>query len=103
MKALLFKLAVKMLFTILTPGLAQKLYDKMIAAVDKYVSTTPYTIDDIIWNAIKHGGEVIDEMCNEALDFIENYVLGTHSKVDDALVLPIIEMLRNIKILPDMD
>ena len=101
MKSLLFKLVVKMLFTILTPNLAQALYDKLIDAINKHVASTSYTIDDIIWNAIKHSGDTINDLCDTMLDFVEDYVLGTESKIDDLLVLPIIEMIKNIKSLSD--
>ncbi len=40
---------------------------------------------------------------DQFLDFIENYVLGTKSKLDDDIVLPICEMLRKTMGIPDDD
>jgi len=103
MKQLLFQLAVKLLFALLTPELAQNLYEKMIAKIDKHVIKTPYTIDDIIWASIKSGGDAMQEIGDTMLDFGENYVLGTKSKVDDVLALPIFSMIRAIANIPDDD
>ena len=103
MKSLLFSLIIKSLFAILTPNLAQKLYETLIEKIDKYVVSTAYTIDDIIWATIKTGGEAMQEVGDYVLDFAENYVIGSKSKTDDALVLPLCKLLRETINIPDND
>lgn len=103
MKQILFQLGVKMLFAVLTPELAEELYNKLIAKIDEYVKGTSWSIDDIIWNTIKAGGQAVKDIADTALDFVEDYVAGTNSTVDDALVLPICDLFRQITNIPDDD
>lgn len=46
---------------------------------------------------------LIKDFADTALDFIEEKVLGTASKIDDALVLPVCNMIRNAFEIPDDD
>jgi len=39
--------------------------------------------------------ELLKSFADKALDFVEEFVLGTASEVDDKLVLPILEMIRS--------
>lgn len=43
----------------------------------------------------------ITDMAGMILDFIEEKVLGTHNKIDDALVLPMCEFIRRLMDIPD--
>jgi len=103
MKAMMLQLGIKLLFSVLNPELAAKLYDRLIAKISAYVASTPYTIDDIIWATIQKGGAVMQDIGDTILDFAESYVLGTSSKVDDAIVLPMCEIIRATLNMPDDD
>lgn len=48
-------------------------------------------------------GERLKEFCDMILDFAENYVMGTGSTIDDALVLPLCNMIRTTFNIPDND
>jgi len=45
--------------------------------------------------------ELMKDFADMALDFVEERVLGTKSKVDDALVLPVCAMIRKTFDIPD--
>ena len=45
--------------------------------------------------------ELLKQFADMFLDFIEDYVLGTKSKVDDAVILPMIGMIRQTYDIPD--
>ena len=47
--------------------------------------------------------ELVKEFMDSILDKVEDKILGTASKIDDALVLPIIRHIRNILDIPDND
>ena len=51
----------------------------------------------------KYGKPLMKELADSVLDFAENKVLGSASKVDDALVLPICDMIRSGFNIPDDD
>lgn len=51
----------------------------------------------------KYGGGLLKELADMILDFCENKVLRSASKVDDALVLPICAMIRGGFNIPDDD
>lgn len=46
---------------------------------------------------------LLKKFIDMALDFVENYVLGTASTVDDTVVLPICSMIRTALDVPDND
>ncbi len=103
MKEMMLQLAIKLIFTVLTPDMAEKLYAKIKDRISKYVKSTPYTIDDIIWETILKGGEAMQDIGDTILDFAEDYVLGTKSKIDDAVVLPVCDLIRATLNIPDND
>ncbi|MFA5430373.1 MAG: hypothetical protein WC329_04370 [Candidatus Omnitrophota bacterium] len=47
--------------------------------------------------------ELLKKFIDMFLDFVENFVLGTKSELDDALVLPICDMIRKTLDIPDDD
>ena len=47
--------------------------------------------------------ELVVKFIDMVLDFFEKFVLGTASKVDDAVVLPICDLLRETLDIPDND
>ena len=47
--------------------------------------------------------DLVKMVADMFLDFIEKFVLGTASKVDDAIVLPICKMVRVTFDIPDND
>jgi len=48
-------------------------------------------------------GERLKLFCDMLLDHVENYVMGTGSTIDDAMVLPLCNMIRNTFDIPDND
>lgn len=46
---------------------------------------------------------LLKQFADMTLDFIENAVLGSKSKIDDALVLPVCAMIRRTFDIPDND
>ncbi len=51
----------------------------------------------------KHGGTIMKQVVDGILDAIENAVLGSASTVDDAIVIPICNMIRAALDVPDDD
>lgn len=47
--------------------------------------------------------ELLKDFVDMALDFVEDKVLGSKSKVDDAVVLPLCDMIRKAFNVPDND
>ena len=47
--------------------------------------------------------ELIKKFVDTALDFVEDYVLGSKSTVDDKVILPICETIRIALDIPDND
>ncbi len=47
--------------------------------------------------------ELLKKFGDMVLDFVENYVEGTASEVDDRIVLPVAKALRDVLNIPDDD
>jgi len=47
--------------------------------------------------------DLLKKFADMALDFVENYVLGSASTLDDKIVLPICRMIRETFDIPDED
>ena len=47
--------------------------------------------------------ELLKKFADMVLDFAEDYVTGTASDIDDALVLPLCETIRKVFDIPDDD
>ena len=104
MKNMLLVWAIKIVMGILSPELISGLWEKLKDIVTKYVEGTNNTVDDFVWNFLKGGGgpEMV-LIVDTILDYLEDKVLGSASKIDDVLVLPICDLLRNVLNVPDND
>lgn len=47
--------------------------------------------------------ELLKKFADTVLDFVEDYVEGTKSSIDDALVLPLCDLIRTTFNIPDDD
>lgn len=47
--------------------------------------------------------EVLKKFADMLLDFVEDFVLETGSKTDDAVILPLCAIIRNVFDIPDDD
>jgi hypothetical protein len=47
--------------------------------------------------------ELLKKLADSLLDFVENFVAGTASEIDDALVLPLCDKIRSTFGIPDND
>ena len=47
--------------------------------------------------------ELLKTFADKILDFIEDYVIGSKSEIDDRIVLPICDMIRKTFDIPDND
>jgi len=103
MKNMLLVWAIKIIMGILTPELIKGLWEKLKTVIAEYVAGTENTIDDFIWNFLKGGGPETVLIVDTILDYLEDKVLGSASTVDDALVLPVCDLLRNVLNVPDND
>lgn len=57
----------------------------------------------LISQLVKHGPDLLRKFADYVLDWVEEYVLGSASKVDDRIVLPICHMIRETFDIPDDD
>jgi len=96
MKAIIFQLAVKIIFSMLTPELCSNLFQKLKEGIVSYVEGTPWTVDDVLLAIVMRGGQAMKEAAHIVINYAKKYVLGTASKVDDALVLPALELLEQL-------
>jgi len=51
----------------------------------------------------KHAPDLLRKFMDAILDWLEEHVLGTASEADDAIVLPICNMIRDTFNIPDND
>ena len=58
----------------------------------------PMLVDLIIKN---YGGDVMREALDDLIDKLENKIASTPTKVDDAVILPLLTMLRETLNIPD--
>ena len=103
MKFEMILIAIRLLMRFLTPDLIKKGKDYIVKKINDYVTGTENTVDDFFWNALKGGGAELKVLGDAILDFCEDYVLGTASKIDDALVLPACNAIRIALDIPDND
>ena len=47
--------------------------------------------------------ELLLKFADKGLDFIEDFIEGTHTKIDDVGVLPVINLIRDTFGIPDND
>lgn len=103
MKNMLLVWAIKIIMGILSPELIAGLWANLKAKVTEYVVGTENTIDDFVWNLLKGGGPEMVLIVDAILDYIEDKVIGSASTIDDALVLPVCDLLRSVLNVPDND
>lgn len=103
MKAEIILIVVKMLLKFLSPELVIKLFGYVKDRIETAVQESDTKIDDFIWNLITGSVDELKIVADTILDFCEDYVLGTASNIDDALVLPICKTIRDALDIPDND
>lgn len=103
MKNMLLVWAIKIIMGILSPDLLSGLWEKLKGMVTQHVEGTNNTVDDFVWNLLRGGGPEMVLIVDTVLDYLEDKVLGSASKVDDTLVLPVCDLLRNVLNVPDND
>jgi len=103
MKMQLILMAINMLMKLLTPELVKKGYDYLKARIETFIAGTETKVDDFIYAALKGSSEELNKLADFILDFGEDYVLGTASTVDDAIALPVFDMIRLALGIPDND
>ena len=103
MKNMLLVWAIKIVMGILSPELISGLWAKLKAKVSDYVAGTDNSVDDFVWGLLQGGGPEMVLIVDTILDYLEDKVLGSASTVDDALVLPVCDLLRNVLNVPDND
>ena len=104
MKETMVMLGIRMIMGFLTPDLLIKLIEKINEKVEAFVMGTEKTIDDALWAALQNGDtETLEELTDTVFDFCKDFVLGTASKLDDAIVLPFLEALRAAMKIPEYE
>ena len=103
MKMQLILMAISLLMKLLSPELVKKGVDYLKEKIEAFVAGTDTSIDDFIYAALKGSSDELKAMMDWGLDFIEDYVLGSASKIDDALILPVCSMIRVALEIPDED
>jgi hypothetical protein len=103
MKNQLIMMALGMLVKFLSPELIKDLWNSLKEKVDLYVENSENKIDDFIISALENGGDELKFIMDAILDFLEEKVLGSASKIDDALVLPVVNLIRISFDIPDND
>ncbi len=96
-------MAVKIIFKALASQ-TDKLIEFKNALIEKikvHVAESETQVDDFFLGMMTGTGEEAQQFGDMILDLIEEYVLGTASTIDDALVLPAVNMLREIANIPD--
>ena len=103
MRMQLILMAISLLMKLLSPELVKKGVDYLKEKIEAFVAGTDTSVDDFIYAALKGSADELKAIADWILDFGEDYVLGTASKVDDALALPVFNMIRVALDIPDND
>jgi len=104
MKSMMIMYAVRMVMGFLTPELLLKLVGNLNEKVGAFILKSDNTVDDAIWAVLKTGGGTeIKVVVDTVLDFGERYVIGSVSKLDDAIMLPFFAAVRAAGNIPDND
>lgn len=104
MKEMMIFYGVQMIMGFLTPELLLQLVAVINDKVDSFVLKTSNKIDDSIWAVIKAGpSDETKVMIDTILDFGENFVYGSASKLDDAIAIPFFNAVRAAGNIPDND
>ena len=106
MKNTILMMAIGIVIRLLTkhaPEMIKDFWARLREKAQVYTEGTDTPVDDWIYNAIFVGGEDISKLADMVLDFGEEYILGTASKLDDAIFLPVFAMIREVGNIPDND
>ena len=105
MKMTIILYAIKMLMSWLTPDKLLELVKLLNEKISSFVLDSENTIDDAIWSVLKEGPTSPEskKLIDTVLDFGEDFVLGTKSKLDDAIALPFFLAIRAAWTIPDND
>jgi len=106
MKNWFLTMAIGMVIKILTkqaPEMIVGFWNSIREKAKKYVDGTSNTADDWIYAAIFISGEDSMRLADMILDWGEVYVLGSASKLDDAIFLPIFKMIRDTANIPEFE
>ena len=103
MKMQLILMAISLLMKLLSPELVKKGVDYLKEKIGAYIAGSETTVDDFIYAALKGSSDELKKVADFILDFGEDYVIGTASKIDDALALPVFNMIRVALDIPDQD
>jgi len=106
MKNWFLNMAIGMIIKILmkqAPEMVKKFWDSLREKAQKYVEGTDNTADDWIYKCLFEGGDDVKRLADMVLDFGEEYILGSVSKLDDKLFLPIFKMIRDVANIPEFD
>ena len=100
MKDTLIRVLISMLFSVLTPDLIKKFCQKLGDKLGELVAGTETDWDDKILDFFltEEGPKRLADML---LDFCEEYVIDTENTIDDAIVLPLCNMLRQALSIPE--
>jgi len=103
MKMQLILMAINLLMKMLSPELIKKGVDYLRERIEGFVEGTDNTVDDFVYGALKGNIDELKKVADFILDFGEDFVLGTASKIDDALAMPVFNMIRVALDIPDND
>lgn len=103
MKKTLIMLLIQVFMSMLSSDLFKKAIAYLKEKIEAYVEGTDNTIDDFIYKALIGSVDELRVVADGILDFAEDFVLGTASKMDDMIVLPILKMIREAADIPDDD
>jgi len=106
MKNWFLTIAIGMIIKILTkqaPEMISKFWASLREKAQKYVEGTENTADDWIYKCLFEGGEDVKRLADMVLDFGEVSILGSASKLDDAIFLPVFKMIRDVGNIPEFD
>ena len=103
MKMQLILMAISLLMKLLSPELVKKGVDYLKEKIEAYIAGSETTVDDFIYAALKGSSDELKKVADFILNFGEDYVIGTASKIDDALALPVFNMIRVALDIPDQD
>lgn len=83
--------------------LTEMIRDRLSSAAKWDVELIAEIMSLIMREMTKAGFDLLKGFADEGLDFLENYVIGTKTDVDDGVILPLCTMIRETFGIPDND
>jgi len=102
MKNMFLLMAIRMVIGMLTkhaPEMIKDFWNSLREKAAEYVEETENTVDDWLFMVIFQSGPGSNDLAKlkeMVLEFGRNYVLGTASKLDDTVFLPIFKMIEDM-------